>query len=55
MAVKCCVCEADVRIAEDVITGELIHCSDCGTELEVVSTEPITVQEAPEVQEDWGE
>jgi len=55
MAVKCCVCEADVKIADDVMIGELINCPDCGTELEVISISPVTVQEAPEVKEDWGE
>ena len=33
----------------------MVPCPDCGTELEVVSLNPITVAEAPEVQEDWGE
>ena len=28
---------------------------DCGTELEVTSLAPLTVEEAPEVEEDWGE
>jgi alpha-aminoadipate carrier protein LysW len=55
MAVKCCVCDADVKVADDVMVGELITCADCGTELEVVSTSPLTLQEAPLVQEDWGE
>ncbi|MCL1875511.1 MAG: lysine biosynthesis protein LysW [Synergistaceae bacterium] len=55
MSVKCCVCEADVNVAEDAMVGELITCTDCGTELEVISTSPVTLQEAPEVQEDWGE
>lgn len=55
MSVKCCVCEADVNVAFDAMVGELVTCADCGTELEVVSTSPVTLQEAPEVQEDWGE
>ncbi|MBE9507737.1 MAG: lysine biosynthesis protein LysW, partial [Chloroflexi bacterium] len=28
---------------------------DCGIELEVMSLEPITLELAPEVEEDWGE
>lgn len=55
MDVKCCVCEADVKVVDDVLVGELINCPDCGTELEVISISPVVVQEAPEVQEDWGE
>jgi len=53
--VKCPVCEADVKAESGVMLGELLNCSDCGTELEVTSLSPLTVEEAPEVQEDWGE
>ncbi|WP_332635973.1 hypothetical protein [Acetomicrobium sp.] len=35
--------------------GEIITRPDCGSELEVISFDPLTVAEAPEVQEDWGE
>ena len=53
--VKCPVCEADVKIEPGVMLGELLNCTDCGAELEVTSLTPLTVEEAPEVQEDWGE
>ncbi len=55
MNVKCPVCDADVKVTDDAMVGELLSCSDCGTELEVLSLDPLTVEEAPEVQEDWGE
>ncbi|KEJ92241.1 lysine biosynthesis protein LysW [Synergistes jonesii] len=55
MNVKCVVCEADVSLPENCCEGELVVCQDCGTELEVVSLEPPAVEEAPQVQEDWGE
>ena len=54
-AVKCPVCEADVKVEAGVMLGELFTCGDCGTELEVTSLSPLAVAEAPEVQEDWGE
>ena len=53
--VKCPVCEADVSVGSSVMLGELLTCADCGTELEVISLSPLIVEEAPEVQEDWGE
>jgi alpha-aminoadipate carrier protein LysW len=31
------------------------RCSGCGAELEVASIEPLTLEVAPEVEEDWGE
>ena len=40
---------------EDVMTGELVFCPECGAEWEVVSLDPVTLDEAPEEDEDWGE
>ncbi|GHV29327.1 hypothetical protein FACS1894167_08480 [Synergistales bacterium] len=51
----CVVCEAAVKLPDGCMEGELLVCGDCGTELEVVSLDPLTVEEAPQVQEDWGE
>jgi alpha-aminoadipate carrier protein LysW len=53
--VECPVCEGDVEIADDAVVGEIVECPECGTELEVTSLDPIAVEEAPEVEEDWGE
>ncbi len=53
--VACPVCEGDVDVADGTIVGELMECGDCGTELEVTSVSPLTVEEAPEIEEDWGE
>jgi alpha-aminoadipate carrier protein LysW len=51
----CVVCEAQVGLPDGCCEGELLICSDCGTELEVTSLDPVEVEEAPQVQEDWGE
>jgi alpha-aminoadipate carrier protein LysW len=51
----CVVCEGSVALPENVLVGEILLCGDCGTELEVVSLDPVAVEEAPQVQEDWGE
>lgn len=53
--VQCIVCEGDVPLPAPLMEGELLTCADCGTELEVITLNPVTVAEAPEVQEDWGE
>ena len=55
MTAICTVCEARIDLPNDCSEGELLICGDCGTELEVVTLDPITVEEAPQVQEDWGE
>jgi alpha-aminoadipate carrier protein LysW len=38
-----------------VMQNEIAQCPGCGAELEVVSLEPLTLQLAPEEEEDWGE
>ena len=53
--VTCLECAAELNLASDVEVGEIVVCPDCGVELEVTSVDPITVEEAPEVEEDWGE
>jgi alpha-aminoadipate carrier protein LysW len=51
----CCPeCDAEI-VLNDVIQGEIVVCSDCGVDLEVVSLDPLTLEMAPMEQEDWGE
>jgi alpha-aminoadipate carrier protein LysW len=51
----CPECAAQIEIGGDVVAGEIVQCPECGVELEVLSTAPLTVDLAPEVEEDWGE
>ena len=52
---ECPICGADIEKATDTVVGELLECTDCGTELEVVGLDPFKVDEAPQEEEDWGE
>jgi len=52
---SCPECAAELNLATDVEEGEIVVCPDCGVELEVMSVNPITIELAPEVEEDWGE
>ncbi len=52
---ECGICGAEVTLDDSTMKGELVECSDCGSELEVISTDPIKLAEAPIEQEDWGE
>ncbi|MFV2045718.1 MAG: lysine biosynthesis protein LysW [Anaerolineales bacterium] len=52
---ECVECGAPIPLPEDVMANEILPCPDCGTELEVISLEPLTLVLAPEVEEDWGE
>jgi alpha-aminoadipate/glutamate carrier protein LysW len=51
----CIECGADTPFGEEIIVGEIAQCPDCGVELEVISLNPLQVDIAPEVEEDWGE
>lgn len=35
--------------------SEIVECSECAVELEVVTADPLALTLAPEVEEDWGE
>ena len=51
----CPECDADVEIPGDAMENELVSCAECGIELEIMSLDPIELELAPEVEEDWGE
>jgi alpha-aminoadipate carrier protein LysW len=53
--VECIECGAELNLEPDVELGEIVVCPDCGLELEVMSLDPLTLDLAPEVEEDWGE
>jgi len=52
--VECLECGFELTL-EDIEEGELIVCPECGTEMEVVSIDPISLEPAPVEEEDWGE
>ena len=51
----CPECEAELELQDDVEKGEIVTCSDCGADLEVVGMAPVELDLAPEEEEDWGE
>ena len=51
----CPECDATVEFSRAPLNGEIANCTDCSAELEVINTAPITLELAPEVEEDWGE
>lgn len=53
--VECPECGAGVRLAPDVVKGEIVPCGECGVEWEVVEGSPWALERAPEEEEDWGE
>jgi alpha-aminoadipate carrier protein LysW len=51
----CIECGAEVSLHDGLEAGEIVDCATCGAELEVVATDPVELDTAPELEEDWGE
>jgi alpha-aminoadipate/glutamate carrier protein LysW len=54
VSAQCSECDAEITL-DNVVQGEIIVCSDCGVDLEVISLDPPTLELAPMEEEDWGE
>lgn len=52
---ECVECGAQLTLADDAEIGEIVDCTTCGTELEVIDDNPLVLDLAPELEEDWGE
>jgi alpha-aminoadipate/glutamate carrier protein LysW len=54
LTAHCPECDAEITL-KDVMQGEIVVCPDCGVDLEVTGTDPLTLELAPMEEEDWGE
>jgi len=52
---NCVECGAGIENDAALIIGEILECPECGVELEVIQLAPLTIELAPEIEEDWGE
>ena len=51
--VTCPVCEGAIDVdEEDVDEGDTLSCDECGADLKVVSTDPLELESAEEVEEE---
>ncbi len=54
--VTCPVCNGAIDVdEEDVDEGDSISCDECGADLKVISTEPLEIESAEEVEEEEDE
>jgi len=51
----CPVCDVPVTVPDRSRLSEILECTDCLSELEILSLDPVLLGIAPEVEEDWGE
>jgi len=54
---KCPICDAEISLVDDTEESEIINCPECENRVVVASVEgaKIVLEEAPEIEEDWGE
>jgi alpha-aminoadipate carrier protein LysW len=45
----------EIELPADVEVGEIVDSPISGAELEVVALDPVALEEAPDLEEDWGE
>jgi alpha-aminoadipate/glutamate carrier protein LysW len=53
----CPICDAQITIEEGAQESEIINCPDCSNRIVItaISDSAVTLEEAPEIEEDWGE
>jgi alpha-aminoadipate carrier protein LysW len=54
VSAHCPECDAEINL-NNVVLNEIVVCSDCGVDLEVINLDPPTLEVAPMEAEDWGE
>ena len=53
---KCPECDADISIQDDAMSGEIVSCSECGADHEIIKNgSNVDLKKAETVGEDWGE
>ena len=43
--VLCPDCQSEIVIDETKMVGDILECEECGTEVEIVSMEPVSIKE----------
>lgn len=54
---KCPICDGEVTLSDDVEESEIVNCPECENRVVVGSVKKgkVVLEEAPEIEEDWGE
>lgn len=54
---NCPVCDGQINLPQDTEETEIINCAECQNRVVVasLSNNKIVLEEAPEIEEDWGE
>lgn len=38
-------CDSEIKIPEGIMVGDILECEECGTEVEILSVEPLKFRE----------
>ncbi|HLB60184.1 MAG TPA: lysine biosynthesis protein LysW [Patescibacteria group bacterium] len=57
MKAICPICDAPVTLSNDVEPSEVVTCKECSSRLvvESIDKQSVTLIQAPDIEEDWGE
>lgn len=56
MKANCPICDAGLHLVADLMASEVFECGDCQRKIVVKSLgKKVILEEAPAVEEDWGE
>jgi len=51
----CPECDGEIGVSSEIEIGDFVSCPDCGVELEVIETDPLEFDIAPEEEEYYEE
>ena len=43
--VVCPDCKSEIKLTEETIVGDIVECEECGTEVEIISLNPLKYRE----------
>lgn len=46
--IVCPDCQAEINLVEEVMVGDIVECEECGTEVEILSLNPLKYSELVE-------
>lgn len=54
---NCPICDGQINLAKDTEESEIINCPECNNRVvvESLNNNQVILDEAPEIEEDWGE
>jgi len=45
---RCPICQSDIIVDDDAILGDMISCTNCDSDLEIIVLHPLQLAEIPE-------